>query len=176
MRQRLLVVVLLTAVAAFARQESGQSNPRFTPIPSPGAVALSKPKPSQKQQATPPKPIPCSQRLKAQVNSNAELSNRIEALEKANASWQSLANALTAEREETASKTEEIFRKQEESIRQEEQSIQRERKAIKDSIERAATIGMLLSEVSGNYTIPGLGVCYVQVFESSRTIQLTNCH
>ncbi len=167
------------AMAAFAGQQSSQ-NPSQPPQPSsttrpPQKQETRSPRPAGK--VTAPKPIPCSQRLKAQVNSNEELSKRVAILEGQNTSWQNLANDLTSK----LRARDELVDQQQKLIEQQQETNDKQRKLLEQySAVSAALAGeMMSSDVSGNWTIQtptGRTICYVQLFEVSHTIQLTNCH
>jgi hypothetical protein len=129
------------------------------------------PKPAAKVAAS--KPIPCSQRLKVQTDSNAELSNRIEALERESASWHSLPNEVTA-RELAA------IDENKKKLRERDETIEKQRKLLDQysAMSKALAAEMVLSDVSGNWTIQtarGPIACWVQVYQATRMIQLTNC-
>jgi hypothetical protein len=155
---------LLLAAVAFGQQQSSQ-NP-------------SVPKPGENKTAS--KPIPCSQqrqnlalRLKAQIDANAELSNKVEALERENASWHSLANEVTA-RELAA------IDESEKRLRERDETIEKQRKLLEQYsvMSKALAAEMMSSDVSGDWTIQtarGPIVCWVQVYQATRTIQLTSC-
>jgi hypothetical protein len=153
-RAYLIAGFLPFVVAAFAKQQNSQV-----------------PKPAGKEAAS--KPIPCSQRLKVQTDANAELSNRIEALERENASWHSLANEVTA-RELAA------IDESEKKLRERDETIEKQRKLLDQYsvMSKALAAEMMSSDVSGNWTIQtarGPIVCWVQVYQATRTIQLTSC-
>ena len=199
MRRGLLVVVLLmAAVGAFANHQSSQ-NPSLPPPP-PGAIPfpqnqqkippapVGKLTPIPRKPTTSPKPIPCSERLKAQVNSNAELSKRVVILEGESAGWHNLANEVTARQRKSIDEYEQILKAKDKSIEEIEQRLEAKNKLIEDqrklleqysAVSTALAGEMMASDVSGNWTIQterGPLVCYVRVYQITRTIQLTSCH
>ncbi len=177
-----IALVLLATVAVFAQPHSGQSFQQ--PAPPSGATPLpqkqevrpapvGKLTPVQRQSATTQKALPCSQRLKAQVSLNDELTNRADALEKENASLHNLNNDLVTKWQQAAKETAQILTERHETIG-------KQRKLLDQysAMSKALAAEMISSDVRGNWTIQtgrGQLVCYVQVYQVSHTIQLTNC-
>jgi predicted RNase H-like nuclease (RuvC/YqgF family) len=154
-RACLITGFLLLAVAAFAEQQASQA-----------------PKPAGKVTAS--KPIPCSQRLKVQTDANAELSDRVEFLERESDTWRNRANELLASYTESSNKSDRM-------LKEKDNLIEKQRKLLEQysAVSRELAGEMIASDVSGNWTIQtptGRTICYVQLFEVSHVIQLTNCH
>jgi flagellar motility protein MotE (MotC chaperone) len=178
----LIALVFLATAAVFAESRSGQSAPQTahppgaTPLPQKQEVPpapVGKLTPLQRQSTTTQKSLPCSQRLKAQVSLNDELTDRANALEKENASLHNLNNDLVTKWQEAAKETAQMLTERDETIG-------KQRKLLDQysTMSKALAAEMISSDVSGNWTIQtgrGQLVCNVQVYQDSRTIQLTNC-
>jgi hypothetical protein len=163
-----IALLLLATVAVFAQPYGGQSAQQ-PPPPAP----VGKLTPVQRQSATTQKPIPCSQRLKAQVSLNDELANRADALEKENTSLHDLNDRLVTKWKEAALETARMLRERDELI-------EKQRKLLEQysAVSTALAVEMMSSDVSGNWTIQtprGQLVCHVQVYQGAHTFQLTNC-
>ena len=177
-----IALVLLAMVTVFAQPHSGQRCPtapasirRDSPTekqevpPAP----VGKLTPVQRQTATIQKQLPCTQRLKAQVSLNDELTNRADALEKENSSLHDLNDSLVTKWKAAAIETAQMLSERDEKI-------EKQRKLLDQysAMSKALAAEMISSDVSGNWTIQtarGQLVCYVQVYQLSHTIQLTNC-
>lgn len=179
----LLVIVLVATVAMLGQPQSSQSPSQSsaaqetTPQPQKQGIPsrpVGKLTPLQPQAATPSKSIPCSQRLKVQTDTNSTLSKKVEALERENEALHAFANGLTARQEEESDRTEQV-------LKAKDGLIEKQRKLLEQysTVSNALAGEMIASSVSGNWTIQtpsGRAICYVQLFEASHTIQLTNCN
>ena len=104
---------------------------------------------------------------------NDELTNRAKALEEDNASLHRLTNDQTLRWQEAGRQTAEILKDRDDLI-------ERQRKLLEQysAVSNALAGEMISTDVSGSWTIQtprGTLVCYVQVYQGSRTMQLTNC-
>jgi len=104
---------------------------------------------------------------------NDELAKRADSLEKDNASLHDLNDSLVTKWKAAAIETAQMLSERDETI-------EKQRKLLDQysAMSKALAAEMISSDVSGSWTIQtarGQLVCHVQVYQGSRTIQLTNC-